>query len=254
MNLYIYSDLLFGSNNGPHVATPTTTNGDSTATLLSYSKLLKDPNSRNQFFGSQSIPRKPLGIIRAKNAVPSTANSGFDLSSSKSISSSTNGPLQTDLSLPSQPSSSSSSQTQTYLVDLNKQSLDSLALLNMSALPRSNRSVSLNSRRWNENVPGLALQRNNDSTTTLGTPASGRLAMEFLEGSRMTIGKKTTTCDEAIGLTPGQFRLRAINNVNKNLSSPRHGAQLLNDSFLELRQSLRSSSKPKPVEAPVEQK
>lgn len=253
MNLYIYSDLLFGNNNGPHVATTTTTtNGDSTATLLSYSKLLKDPNSRNQFFGSQSIPRKPLGIIRAKNAVPSTANSGVDFSSSKSISSSTNGP--TDLPLPSQASSSSSSQTQTYLVDLNKQSLDSLALLNMSSLPRSNRSVSLNSRRWNENVPGLALQRNNDSTTTLGTPASGRLAMEFLEGSRMTIGKKTTACDEAIGLTPGQFRLRAINNVNKNLSSPRHGAQLLNDSFLELRQSLRSSSKPKPVEAPVEQK
>lgn len=246
MNLYIYSDLLFGNNNnnnsnGPSLAP---NSGDSTTNLLSYSKLLKESNnSRNHYFGgAQALPRKPLGIIRA--AKHGSAQS-IDSNSSK---------LNTTTTSSGSSSQSCSQQTQTYLVDLNLQSRDSLSFLNMSNLTAksTNRSVSLN-RRWNENTPSLVISgRNNESSSA--TSSSSRQPVEFIEGSKMTIGRKTSNDESTISLTPGQFRLRNLNNLRKNLNSPRHDTNSLTDSFVELRNTLKSSKSSKTSEISLEQK
>lgn len=78
MNLFIYSDLLFSSNE------PNTT------ALLSYSRLLKDSSSRNQFFSTRSLPKRPTPAPRPKPTTVDSANK----------------------------------QTRTYFVDLNKQSAE----------------------------------------------------------------------------------------------------------------------------------
>lgn len=125
-------------------------------------------------------------------------------------------------------------QRRTYLVDLNKQSLDSFSLMNMSAgcllpppplpqPPRTGRVPVLSTRRStnesNLSTPGRAIGTAN--VPDLLSSSFSKLPFDFVEGSRMRIREKTVS-DEAATANCGsastqstQFRLKILNNSQR---------------------------------------
>ena len=201
MNLYIYSDLLFNSDS------QTSSTGFGSSSLLSYSKLLKDSNSRSQFFSNQYLPKKQQANHGSKQKQPQLNENS--------------------------PSSERQTQTRTYLVDLNKQSLDSFSTLNLAAPPKSGTRANVYKKP------------NNETTRGQDAPIIGasRNPFEVIEGSRIKIGAKKLDDNNNNNLPPTQFRLKVFNGFAKNL--PKIDQNDTSNGF-EIRKSLyKSPFKPK---------
>lgn len=200
MNLYIYSDLLFNSDS------QTSSTGFGSSSLLSYSKLLKDSNSRSQFFSNQYLPKKQQANHSKQKPPQLNENSA---------------------------SIERQTQTRTYLVDLNKQSLDSFSTLNLAAPPKSGTRANVYKKP------------NNETTRGQDAPIIGasRNPFEVIEGSRMKIGAKKIDDNSNSNLPPTQFRLKVFNGFAKNL--PKIDQNDTSNGF-EIRKSLyKSPFKPK---------